>query len=237
MEPYWPYRCPSLRCWRDSTRATEAWRSHPVCSSPVVIEVVDPGRYTSVQDAGRQGYESFGVPPGGAADWFAAAVGNRLAGNRADAALFEVTAIAPTLRFHQDCTLAITGGHCQVVTGRTPVHWRAFTLSTGELLNLGPVGPGLRAYIAVRGGLDVPQVLGSRSLCARGGFGGGFGRALQTGDRIAIGTLTAAEPLGEPWPVSHRLPLRGPWEVRVLAGPHPHAFLRGAPGRGGGAPG
>lgn len=190
-----------------------------------MIEVVDPGRYTSIQDDGRPGFESFGVPPGGAADWFAAAVGNRLVGNRPDAALFEATAVAPTLRFHRDCTIAITGGDCQVVSGWTgQAGWSASAIAKGSLLNLGPVAPGLRAYIAVRGGLEVPKVLGSRSLCARGAFGGGFGRALRQRDQVAIGKLTAAEPLTKAWPVSHRLPLRGPWEIRVLAGPHTDAF-------------
>jgi antagonist of KipI len=166
-----------------------------------------------------------GVPSGGAADWFAAAVGNRLVGNRPDAALFEVTAVAPSLRFHQDCTIAVTGGDCQVASGWTGhAGWSASPIAKGSLMNLGPVAPGLRAYIAVRGGLDVPKVLGSRSLCARGAFGGGFGRPLRKGDRIAIGKVTAAEPLTESWPVSHRLPLRGPWEVHVLAGPHGDAF-------------
>lgn len=194
-----------------------------------MIEVIDPGRFTSIQDAGRPGFESFGVPPGGAADRFAAAVGNRLVGNDHDAALFEVTATAPILRFHQDCTIAVTGGDCQVVTGSWgQLSWRAATVSRGSLLNLGPVGPGLRAYIAVRGGLDVPVVLGSRSLCARGAFGGGFGRPLHKGDEIAIGTLTATEPLSKPWPISHRLSLRGPWEVRVLKGPQIDAFERDA---------
>lgn len=194
-----------------------------------MIEVVDAGRYTSIQDAGRPGLESFGIPPSGATDWFAAAVGNRLVGNRPDAALFEVTAVAPTLRFYRDCTVAITGGGCQVVGGWTgQAGWWAASVSQGSLLNVGPVGPGLRAYIAVRGGLDVPVVLGSRSLCARGTFGGGFGRPLHKGDEIAIGTLTATEPLSKPWPTFHRLPIRGPWEVRVLAGPHIDAFERGA---------
>lgn len=190
-----------------------------------MIEVIDPGRYTSVQDAGRPGFESFGVPPGGAADWFAAAVGNRLVGNHHDAALLEVTAVAPTLRFHQDCTIAITGGDCQVVSGWSgAAAWSASSIGRGSLLNLGPVGPGLRAYIAIRGGLDVPVALGSRSMCARGGFGGGFGRPLQKGDRIQIGRLTATQPWRSSWPMSHRLPLRGPWEIRVIPGPHLEAF-------------
>jgi len=81
-----------------------------------MIEVVEPGRYTSVQDRGRPGYERFGIPPGGAADWFAAAVANRLVGNEPDAALLEVTDAGPTLRFDRDTTIAVTGATIAAVS-------------------------------------------------------------------------------------------------------------------------
>jgi allophanate hydrolase subunit 2 len=82
----------------------------------------------------------------------------------------------------------------------------------------------LRTYVAVRGGIDVPLVLGSRSYCQRGTFGGGFGRPLAKGDEIGIGRMAELEPISTPWPESHRLPARGPWEVRVIAGPQQDAF-------------
>ena len=97
-------------------------------------------------------------------------------------------------------------------------------LKAGFALDLGRVSPGLRSYIAVRGGIDVPVVLGSRSLCAIGAFGGGVGRPLQKGDRLAIGATVSSPAVSEPWPESHRLPIRGPWEVHVVPGPHPDAF-------------
>lgn len=190
-----------------------------------MIEVIDPGMFTSIQDRGRPGFEAIGVPAGGAADWFSAVIANRLVGNGPDAALLEITAVGPTLRFHQDCTIAIAGGNCQVVSGWTgQAQWWSSPIAKGSLLNLGPVGPGLRAYIAIRGGIDVPVVLGSRSLCQRGGFGGGFGRPLRKGDQIRVGTMAAIDALRDPWPASHRLPLGGPWEIRVIPGPHADAF-------------
>lgn len=190
-----------------------------------MIEVIDPGRFTSIQDRGRPGLEAFGVPAGGAADWFSAAIANRLVGNAPDAALLEVTAVGPTLRFHQDCTIAIAGSDCQIVSGLSGrARWWSSPIARGSLLNLGPVGPGLRAYIAIRGGIDVPVVLSSRSLCQRGEFGGGFGRPLRKGDQIPVGTTVAIDPLPDPWPTSHRLPLRGPWEIWVIPGPHSDAF-------------
>jgi len=188
-----------------------------------VIEVVDAGRWTTIQDRGRPGLERFGIPPGGAADWFAAAVANRIVGNQEDAALLECTAAGPTLRFDADAVVALTGAN----SPRAP-NWQLVRTARGSSLTIGTIAPGLRTYIAVRGGINVPLVLGSRSFCQRGTFGGGFGRPLQRGDGLAIGRLGEHEPLTMPWPESHRLPARGPWEVRVIAGPQHDAFAQGA---------
>jgi len=184
-----------------------------------VIEVVDPGRWTTIQDRGRPGLERFGIPSGGAADWFAAAVANRIVGNHEDAALLECTAAGPTLRFEADAVVALTGGQSGGVA-----NWQAVSIARGSSLAVGAIAPGLRTYIAVRGGIDVPLVLGSRSFSQRGAFGGGFGRALAKGDGLAIGRMVELEAIATPWPESHRLPARGPWEVCVIAGPQQDAF-------------
>jgi biotin-dependent carboxylase-like uncharacterized protein len=184
-----------------------------------VIEVVDAGRWTTIQDRGRPGLERFGIAPGGAADWFAAGVANELVGNRPDAALLECTATGPTLRFDLDSVAAVTGGQVALATD-----WQAVRVARGSTVAIGTIAPGLRTYVAVRGGIDVPVVLGSRSFCQLGAFGGGFGRPLATGDRLRIGQVVVHEPIRVPWPPSHRLPLRGPWEVRVIAGPQTDAF-------------
>ena len=188
-----------------------------------MIAVVDAGRWTTIQDRGRPGLERFGIPSGGAADWFAAAVANRIVGNQEDAALLECTGTGPTLRFDADAVVALTGGH----SPRAP-NWQSIRIARGSSLTVGTIAPGLRTYVAVQGGIDVPLVLGSRSFCQRGTFGGGFGRPLQRGDGLAIGRLGQHEPLSGPWPESHRLPARGPWEVRVIAGPQHDAFAHGA---------
>ncbi|HEV2012571.1 MAG TPA: biotin-dependent carboxyltransferase family protein [Candidatus Dormibacteraeota bacterium] len=184
-----------------------------------MIEVIDGGRWTTIQDRGRPGLERFGIPSSGAADWFAAAVANRLVGNQEDAALLECTAAGPTLRFAADCVVAATGAECAGTPG-----WGSLRVPGSSVLVVGAIAPGLRTYLAVRGGIDVPVVLGSRSFCQRGAFGGGFGRPLVEGDRLAIGDAIHGEPLSGEWPNSHRLPSRGPWEVRVIAGPHQNAF-------------
>jgi antagonist of KipI len=184
-----------------------------------VIEVLEAGRWTTIQDRGRPGLERFGIPSGGAADAFAAAVANRIVGNHQDAALLECTAAGPTLRFASDAIVAVAGGYSAAVA-----NWQAVTISRGSSLAVGTIAPGLRTYIAVRGGIDVPLVLGSRSFCQRGTFGGGFGRPLAKGDGLTIGRMAELEAMAGPWPESHRLPARGPWEVRVIAGPQQDAF-------------
>ena len=188
-----------------------------------MIEVVEAGRWTTIQDLGRPGLERYGIPSGGAADWFAAAVANRIVGNAQDAALLECTAAGPTLRFDADAIVALTGGH----SPRVPT-WQVLRSARGSSLTVGAIAPGLRTYIAVRGGIDVPLVLGSRSFCQRGTFGGGFGRPLKVGDELATTGMVERESAAEPWPSSHRLPLRGPWEVRVIGGPQQEAFAADA---------
>ena len=183
-----------------------------------MIEVLDGG-WTAIQDRGRPGHERDGIPPGGCIDRFSAAVANLLAGNDPAAALLECASRGPVLRFAQSTLVAITGAGCQAGPG-----WRARDVKAGDAVALGRVGPGLRCYVAIRGGIDVPLVLGSRSLMERGSFGGGFGRRLRTGDRFSIGRMVAGAPTVTVWPAAHRLPLSGPWEVRAISGPHHEAF-------------
>jgi antagonist of KipI len=184
-----------------------------------VIEVINGGRWTTIQDRGRPGHERFGIPPGGAADWFAAAVANRLVGNHPDAALLECTAAGPSLRFDSDVVVAVTGARASGIET-----WVPQVVTAGSTLAVGAIVPGLRAYVGVRGGINVPIVLGSRSFCQRGAFGGGFGRPLARGDRFAAGTLIHGDPLPNPWPTGHRPPIGSPWELRVIGGPHTEAF-------------
>ncbi len=189
-----------------------------------MIEVIDPGRLTSVQDLGRPGYERFGVPRGGAADWFSAAVANRLVGNHPDAAVLEFAGVAPSLLFHEVAIIAITGAKLaasHLLEDQPP--WQTHRIEPNRMIAGGNLRPGLRGYLAVRGGIDVPMVLGSRSLCERGAFGGGYGRPLRAGDPLPIGDRVRAQPMRR-WPIGHRPPPFGPWEVRVIAGPHADAY-------------
>jgi antagonist of KipI len=188
-----------------------------------MIEVLEAGPWTTVQDLGRPGLEGYGIPPGGPVDWYTAKVANRLAGNPTEASLLECTLAAPTLGFLDDAQIAITGGGLNGLAT-----WTACSVPAGAVLKLGGIRPGLRAYIALRGGIAVDPVLGSRALSQLGRFGGGFGRPLRAGDRLPVGVTVAGDPLRIPWPREQRLPLEGPWEIRVIAGPHQHAFAADA---------
>ena len=190
-----------------------------------MIEVVEAGLFTTVQDRGRPGLERFGVTPGGVADWFSAAVGNRLLGNAPEAAVLEYAEVGPSLQFHDEAVIAITGAEPNGIRGsEVEPSWQVRRVEARRMIVLGKLMPGLRGYLAVRGGIDVSRVLGSRSLSMRGRFGGGFGRPLRQGDPLPVGELTNGGPLGRRWPLGHRLPPWGPWEVRVIAGPHSDAF-------------
>src|SRR2546423_15462893 len=129
---------------------------------------MNPGRWTSIQDRGRPGRGRFGIPPGGAADWFAAAVANRLVGNHPDAALLECAATGPSLRFDADGVVAVTGARAGGVET-----WVSQAVARGSNLEEGAIGPGLRTNVAVRGGLEVPIALRSRSLRQRRDLGAG----------------------------------------------------------------
>jgi antagonist of KipI len=150
-----------------------------------LIEVLDGGMLTTVQDLGRYGYQRYGVPVSGALDLFALRAGNRLVRNADEAAALEITLVGPHLRFLSPAVMAITGADLDPrLDGRSVPMWQAVTVDEGATLAFGDVRDGVRAYLAVAGGLDVPPVLGSRSTYTRSKLGGIEGRALQAGDRL-----------------------------------------------------
>lgn len=185
------------------------------------VEVLDGGRHTTVQDLpGRVGYWHIGVPPNGPMDDLSHALVNRVVGNRGDAAALEATGDGPTLRFGGDGVVAWGGGAADVTLDGDPVPpWRPLTVSAGQTLAFGALdGPGFRAYVALRGGIDVPRYLGSRSTFTLGVFGGLDGRALAAGDVLPVGD----EVDGAPAPLAPGVApeLRHDWRIGVLVGPH-----------------
>jgi len=189
-----------------------------------MIEVLEPGAHTTVQDAGRFGQLRFGIPPSGPLDRFAFVAANRLLGN-CDAATLECTLMGPTLRFHGACAVAVTGADMPVrINGVAAERWQTVLVRAGDTMKLGTARSGLRTYLAVSGGLDVAQVLGSCATYVRGSLGGVEGRALRKGDRIRL----LAAPLPPPQRVAAWAIPRYPSEIEVRAvlGPQSDRFMR-----------
>ena len=191
--------------------------SHPV------LQIRHPGILTTVQDRGRYGYQRYGVPVSGAMDQLALRAANLLLGNEQEPACLEMTVIGPTARLLSDATVAVTGADLTAsVDGRALPRWEAVGVGAGSELSFPEMRDGVRGYLAIAGGIDVPEALGSRSTYVKAGLGGLEGRALHEGDVVsafeAAGPVRAA-PAGFEAPVygrSHRL--------RVVMGPQDDAF-------------
>jgi urea carboxylase len=189
---------------------------------PHTLDVLEPGVQSSIQDyPGRLGYWNIGVPPSGPMDALAFRLGNQLVGNAADAAGLELTVSGPTLKFNRDTVIALTGADMKAeLDGEPLVFWQSHAIKAGSVLRLGAVqGGGCRSYLAVAGGFDVPDYLGSRSTFTLGQFGGHGGRTLRVGDVLHLGTPTESY-------VARALPsdllpsYSKQWEIGVLYGPH-----------------
>jgi urea carboxylase len=195
----------------------------------LAIEVLEPGTYTTVQDyPGRTGYWDIGVPPSGPMDDEAFRIANRIVGNSAEAAALECTLIGPTLRFHSDAVIAVTGAVTPAtLDGKAVSMWRPVAVQAGQVLVIGQATSGCRTYLAVRAGFDVPMYLGSKSTFVLGSFGGHGGRTLHAGDMLRINdpslaASTTASPSYEPKPYPTELipTYTRDWEIAVLYGPH-----------------
>lgn len=166
-------------------------------SSGGAIVLERAGLHTTVQDGGRWGYQHLGVPVGGALDQAALRRANALVGNDPLEAAFEVTLVGCSIRAQTDAHVAVTGARFDVrLNGRRAALDTAIALAPGDLLELGQRRHGARACVAVRGGIDVPLVLGSRSawpLLPRRG-------AMSDGDRVAIGRRQILPVRRRPWP-------------------------------------
>ena len=185
------------------------------------IRVVEPGAFTTVQDLGRPGYRSAGVPPSGAMDAPALRLANRLVGNDDGAAALEITMTGPTLAFEADAVVAFAGAPFEVRADRGRFGTGgAFPVEAGTTLRIARATAGLRGYLAVRGGIDVPAVLGSRSTFVSGSIGGVRGAALKAGDFLRVGD-------GGNGPLRHvrSFPSRaGGGTVRAMPGTHHDHF-------------
>ncbi|RYF82504.1 MAG: biotin-dependent carboxyltransferase family protein [Comamonadaceae bacterium] len=205
-----------------------------------MITVLKPGLLTSVQDLGRHGHRQLGVCPGGALDTLALTLANRLVGNAADAAGLELTLGHCSLRFEHSTRIALAGDDFDArLDGMALNPLWSVPVRAGQTLTLGRANrhrgkAGVRSWLAVAGGIDVPLLLGSRSTDLKAGFGGLEGRALRKGDALALSpsALTSsqheASPFGVRGPAQWQSPAVGEGAdltvLRVLSGPEAHQF-------------
>lgn len=195
------------------------------------FDVVNAGTQTTVQDfPGRFGYWAVGVPPSGPMDSRALRLGNRLLGNDEGAAALEITMSGPALRFNTDAVVAVTGATIPLkLDAIEQPMCTALRVKAGSTLSLGTIaGAGARSYLCIRGGVQVPDYLGSKSTFILGQFGGHGGRALRAGDVLHLAPLTD-ESHGARLPESLCSALPAVREIRVIYGPHgaPEYFTEG----------
>jgi len=166
------------------------------------LEVIKPGPLSLLQDAGRFGWQHLGVSPAGPLDPQAAAWANRLLGNSRRAPLLEIALGGMELESQVDTNVALCGADLPILLdGEAQPAWSRFVLRAGQRLSLGFARAGQRAYLAVSGGFQAQQVLGSVACQNREGLGGlhGDGRELQIGDRLVCRSTEPMRPARVPW--------------------------------------
>jgi biotin-dependent carboxylase-like uncharacterized protein len=187
-----------------------------------MLTVLDAGILTTIQDAGRWGYQAYGVPVSGAMDVDALRAANQLVHNPLDEAALEIHSPI-TLQTDAPHLIALTGADARLrVNGRALPLWMSIFARAGSTIEIAPTRAGGWRYLAIHGGIEVPRVLGSKSTCLRGKFGGLEGRALRAGDVIRIGAPT----LGDLSAAAGRSIAARVYrdEVRVILGPHDDWF-------------
>ncbi len=195
-----------------------------------MLSIIEAGLHTTVQDLGRYGYQRFGVPVSGAMDSFAFKTANALIGNSETAAGLEITALGPKIEFLEDTRIAITGANLGPLIDGEPIElWASVKVERGSVLTFsGPV-EGLRAWLSVLGGIDVPLVMGSRSTYVKGEIGGFGGRALLPGDTVSTFDLEQDQDPEIYLPQDFDIPrYTGEFELRVVMGPQDEAFTEAA---------
>jgi KipI family sensor histidine kinase inhibitor len=191
-----------------------------------VLEVLEPGLFTTVQDAGRHGRRRLGVAPAGALDLPSLVDANRALGNLDGSAALECTLAGPALRFLAGREFAIAGADLGATLERSDLGaWpvppgQAVRARAGNVLRFSGRRTGVRAYVAIAGGIRTPEVLGSRSASLVGGFAGLAGRALRAGDFLAGGLPRPARGVSQ----RARPPESSPTMLRVVLGPQDEAF-------------
>lgn len=193
-----------------------------------MIKIIKPGPFTTIQDKGRWGYQRFGISVAGAMDDFATRVANILVGNDEYSAVIESTFLGPEIQFDCDEIISITGADMKPrLNGRQVPMWTTVLVNEGDILSFSNAERGLRTYVAFSRGINVPEIMGSKSTFTRGELGGYKGRKLASGDEIDLGIRDLCN-LGGYLP-SEFIPIYKEEEIiRVIMGPQDDCFTEEA---------
>ncbi len=152
------------------------------------ITILEPGLLSTIQDIGRYGFQKYGVPVSGAMDSFALRSANVLVGNDMNSACIEMTVIGPSIKFNYPALISVTGGDLLIkIDDKKIDRWSAIEVKAGSVLTSDGIQDGMRAYLAISGGINVPVIMGSRSTYIPAAFGGYKGRPLMPDDTLIIG--------------------------------------------------
>ncbi len=189
------------------------------------IKFINGGMLTSIQDFGRYGYQKYGMPVSGAMDTHSLQIANWLVGNKRNEACFEITYLGAEIEFQTDTTIAIAGAMLHATVNGNPIRMHAsITIKSGDVLGMGAVIKGMRAYLAISGGISVPEVMGSKSTYLRGKIGGFKGRKIENGDEVKIGDHTHSTYKEIPAPLLFIYP--SVQTIRVLKGTEIDRFTK-----------
>jgi biotin-dependent carboxylase-like uncharacterized protein len=188
------------------------------------IKIINPGLLTTIQDKGRWGYQKFGMSVAGVMDDFATRISNMLVGNDEYEAVLETTLLGVEILFNCDEVIAITGSNMSPQINGNPVPmWTSLLVKSGDRLSSSGAISGLRGYVAFSRGLDVPEIMGSKSTFTRGNLGGFQGRKLAKNDEIKLGKKELSSS-GSYLPDSYKPAYMKDNTIRVVLGPQDDFF-------------
>jgi len=191
---------------------------------PCSIDVISGGTLTTIQDyPARKGYWNVGVPPSGPFDFYSFSLANRLLNNDDTAAGLEITLNGPSLHFNHATQIVLCGADIQAHLDEQAIEgWQVVNVSRGQTLKIGKtLAAGARAYLCIKGGINCPEYLGSKSTFTLGQFGGHAGRALRAGDVLHFNALEK-QSFEENKKLEDALKpsIDNNWQLRVIYGPH-----------------
>ena len=152
------------------------------------IKVLKSGLQTTIQDLGRYNQSHFGISSSGAADTLSLKIGNLIVGNKESASAIEMTMLGGEFQFKKECIIALSGSEFEVSLDRKTIdYYKAVNINKGQILSFGYTKTGARAYMCIKGGIDVDNYLSSKSTHILSGVGGFLGRPILKGDLLNMG--------------------------------------------------